>query len=82
MSALAKVLQDLGNEIVGSDVSENYFTDESLKKRNIKVLNFNKKNIKEECIYIASSCYDESNVEIKEIVSTRIIFYLIVMILY
>ena len=39
MSALAKVLQDLGNEIVGSDVSENYFTDESLKKRNIKVFN-------------------------------------------
>lgn len=67
MSALAKVLQDLGYEVLGSDVRENYFTDESLKKRNIKVLNFNKKNIKEECIYIASSCYDESNVEIKEI---------------
>ena len=36
MSALAKVLQDLGYEVLGSDVRENYFTDESLKKRNIK----------------------------------------------
>lgn len=67
MSALAKVLLDLGNEVLGSDVKDSYFTDSSLMERNILIKSFNKDNIKEDIIYIASSCYDSENVEIKEI---------------
>lgn len=67
MSALAKVLLDLGHEVEGSDVKETYFTDSSLAERGITIKPFNKNNIKEDVIYIASSCYDNSNVEICEI---------------
>lgn len=75
MSALAKVLLDLGHEVVGSDVKENYFTDKSLMERGISIKAFNKENIKEDIIYIASSCYGEKNVEIKEIKSRKYKLY-------
>ncbi len=67
MSALAKILIDLGHDVLGSDVKESYFTDNMLLANSIKVLPFNKDNIKEDIIYIASSCYNSDNVEIREI---------------
>ena len=75
MSALAKVLLDLGHEVLGSDVKENYFTDESLMERNILIKPFSKENIKEDIIYIASSCYGLENVEVKEIKEKKFKFY-------
>ena len=45
MSALAKVLLDLGNEVLGSDVKDSYFTDSSLMERNILIKPFNKDTI-------------------------------------
>ena len=38
MSALAKLLKDQGNEIVGSDVIEHYFTEDSLIEKGIKIV--------------------------------------------
>ena len=36
MSALAMLLKDLGNNVVGSDENKEYFTDSLLKEKNIK----------------------------------------------
>ena len=47
--ALAKILKDLGIEVVGSDTEEKFFTDEVLKKENIKYYEgFKEENIKKE----------------------------------
>lgn len=75
MSALARVLKDLGHEVTGSDVKEYFFTEEALKEKNITYHNFNKKNITDEYIYISSSCYDEKHEEIKKVKENKYQFY-------
>ena len=45
MSALAKLLKDQGNEVVGSDVVEHYFTEDSLIEKGITIKNFDENNI-------------------------------------
>ena len=45
MSSLAQIMDSLGIEVQGSDVSKHFFTEEGLIKRGIKVLEFNKENI-------------------------------------
>ena len=66
MSALACVLYDLGYEVCGSDKPGDFFTTDGLKARNIKVLDFNKDNIKEDMIIIKGSSFDETNEEVLE----------------
>lgn len=67
MSALASMLNDLGHEIVGSDLEENFGFELGIKKRNIKILPFNFKNITAEYIYIISNAYGEEHEEVKVI---------------
>lgn len=75
MAALAGILQDLGHDVTGSDVPEDFFTSKKLKERNIPVLPFRKENIEEGKTYIASSCYREDNVEVGEILKRKLPFY-------
>ncbi|MCK9536039.1 MAG: Mur ligase family protein [Bacilli bacterium] len=75
MSALAGILKDLGCDVTGSDVKEEFFTSKKLKIKNIKVLPFSAANILEGKVYIASSCYKEDNVEIAAVKAQKLPFY-------
>jgi len=47
LSALAQIYHDLGYKVEGSDIKRWFKTEEPLKKRNIKINEFNSENIKE-----------------------------------
>ena len=66
MCSLACYLKDLGHEVLGSDVSEEFHTDFILKERGIKVNSFNDDNITEKYIYIIGYSQKE-NIESKKI---------------
>ncbi len=67
MSSLSMLLKDKGEEVQGSDVSEYIFTEEELKKRNIKVLSFNKDNFNKDYIVIIGHKFINSdNEEVKK----------------
>jgi len=64
MTALAQLLQVNNYNVIGSDVTEKFFTDEVLKKLKIKVFEgFSENNITQNFsdTYIASSAYNEKN---------------------
>lgn len=67
MAGLASMLNDLGHEIIGSDLEEDFGFESGIKKRNIKILPFNFKNITSEYIYIISNAYKENHEEVREI---------------
>ena len=64
MSALASILFDLGYEVEGSDVEKHFFTEEGLTKRGIKILPYNKENIKEGMTIIKGNSIREDNEEL------------------
>ena len=66
MSALACCLHDLGYEVEGSDIEKELFTEEGLKQRNIKILPFNQKNIKENMTIIKGNSIKEDNEELQK----------------
>lgn len=65
MSALAIIMKQLGKNVQGSDYEKHYFTEENLIKNNIKILPFNKENIKENMIIIKGNTFNEENIEVK-----------------
>lgn len=52
MSSLAMLVKDKGYDVRGSDVDEYIFTEDELKKKGIKILNFNKDNFNSRDIVI------------------------------
>ncbi len=60
MSALAQILNDLGYEVQGSDKEQFFFTEKALIEKNIKILPFDKNNIKEDLIVIIGNSFTES----------------------
>jgi UDP-N-acetylmuramate--alanine ligase len=75
MSALAGILKDLGHEVTGSDVEEDFFTSKKLEKKAIKALSFGKNNITDDKVYIASACYREDNEEVGEVIKRKLPFF-------
>lgn len=77
MSALACCLNEMGYYVVGSDVEEKFYTDDSLCSHNINVLVFNEGNITidSEYVYIIGSCYNSSNIEVKKIIEYHHEYY-------
>jgi UDP-N-acetylmuramate--alanine ligase len=67
MAALASMLHDLGHYVIGSDKEEDFGFEEGIRKRGIKTVLFNERNIKEDYIYIISNAYHEENIEVKRI---------------
>lgn len=63
MSSLSMLLKDKGEEVQGSDVSEYIFTEEELKKKNIKILDFNKNNFDKEYVVIIGHKFINSDNE-------------------
>lgn len=74
MSALAMLLKDLGNNVVGSDENKEYFTDPLLKEKNIKWYPFGSK-LNNDYIYIISNAYDQTNIDVKNIVDNKFEYY-------
>lgn len=65
MSALATILKQLGNEVVGSDVTNTYFTDKKLIDAGIEFFGFNPNNLDDsiDCVIIGNA-FDDSNEEV------------------
>lgn len=63
MSALAQIMKKLGYEIQGSDVEKHFFTQIELDKLGVKILPFNKDNIKENLTIVRGTTFNENNNE-------------------
>jgi UDP-N-acetylmuramate--alanine ligase len=68
MSALACMLNDLGQEVSGSDLEKHFFTEDELIKRNIKIFPFNKNNVSDNMTIIIGNAFDE---DFPEVVAAR-----------
>lgn len=75
MSSLALIMEYLGYEIEGSDYNKHYFTEKNLIKNNIKILPFNKENIKENMIIVKGNTFNEENEEVKEAIKKNLKIY-------
>jgi UDP-N-acetylmuramate--alanine ligase len=75
MSSLASVLHDLGYYVMGSDKDDDFGFEEGIYKRNIKVVNFDEKNIKKGYIYIIGNAYHDENPEVKKIKELHCKYY-------
>ena len=64
MSALAWIMHDLGYNVMGSDKPDHFFTQESLDKKGIKILTFNKDNIKEGMTIIQGNAFNDDFEEV------------------
>lgn len=75
MSGLAIIMKELGYNVQGSDYEKHYFTEENLIKNNIKILKFDKENIKENMTIIKGNTFNEENIEVKEAMKKNLKIY-------
>ena len=68
MASLAIMMHDLGNEVMGSDLEKHFFTEDELVKRGIKILPFNKENIKDNYTVIIGNAFLE---DFDEVIAAR-----------
>jgi len=66
MSALAQVLHDMNYQVQGSDVEKRFFTQLALEQSGIKILPFQKENIKPGMTIIAGNAFPDTHEEIQE----------------
>lgn len=66
MAALACILHDLGKEVVGSDLSKHFFTEEPLHERKIPIYEFDETNIPDGSTVIIGNAFDEEFSEVKK----------------
>ncbi|WP_449537282.1 UDP-N-acetylmuramate--L-alanine ligase [Ferdinandcohnia sp. Marseille-Q9671] len=66
MSSLAQILHDMKYEVQGSDHEKFYFTQLPLEQRGIKILPFNKENIREGLTVIAGNAFPDTHEEITQ----------------
>ncbi len=64
MSALALMLHDLGEQVMGSDLDRYFFTEDELVKRGIKILPFDANNIKDGYTVIIGNAFLEDHPEV------------------
>ena len=64
MASLAIMLNELGNEVMGSDLDKHFFTEDELVKRGIKILPFDEDNIKPEYTVIIGNAFLEDFPEV------------------
>lgn len=66
MSSLAQILHDKGYQVQGSDVEKYFFTQKALEDSGIKILPFDRNNIKPEMVVIAGNAFPDNHEEIEE----------------
>ena len=71
MSSLGVILKNMGFEVVGSDKSSYFFTEDILNKNAIKFYEFNRENITNGYYYIIGNAYGYENEEVKEIMDNN-----------
>lgn len=64
MSALALILNDRGDQVQGSDITQYTFTQRGLEKAGIKVLPFSEDNIKDNLIVIVGNAFKDDHPEV------------------
>lgn len=64
MSALAHILFDMGEQVQGSDIEKEFFTEIGLRDKGITILPFNADNIKEGMTVIAGNAFGDDHEEI------------------
>lgn len=64
MSSLALILHDKGCKVMGSDIDKYTFTQRGLEQAGIKILPFNKDNIKSGMIIVEGNAFDDHQEEI------------------
>ena len=64
MSALAQIMKSLGYEVQGSDKPDHFFTEAGLLEKGIKVLNFDKNNIKEDMVIVQGNAFKDEHEEV------------------
>lgn len=64
MSALAQIMKSLGYEVQGSDKPDHFFTEAGLLEKGIKILNFNKDNIKEDMVIVQGNAFKDDHEEV------------------
>lgn len=64
MSALAHILFDMGEQVQGSDIEKEFFTEIGLRDKGINILPFNADNIKEGMTIIAGNAFPDDHEEI------------------
>ncbi|ATD29976.1 UDP-N-acetylmuramate--L-alanine ligase [Macrococcoides bohemicum] len=64
MSALAHILFDMGEQVQGSDIEKEFFTEIGLRDKGITILPFNADNIKEGMTVIAGNAFPDNHEEI------------------
>ncbi len=63
MSALAIILKQMGNEVLGSDVSASFFTEKNLIKENIDIYDFGKYHMEDIDVVVLGNAFDDSNID-------------------
>lgn len=66
MSSLAQIMFDLGYNVMGSDKPDHFFTEVELIKKGIKILEFNKNNIKEGMTIVQGNAFNDEHEEVKK----------------
>lgn len=68
MAALACILNDLGYEVMGSDLEKHFFTEEPLKERKIKIIPFDTERIPDNSTVIIGNAFLE---DFSEVIQAR-----------
>lgn len=66
MASLARILKEKGNEVLGSDIEKETFTQGPLLESGIKILPFNPDNLKPGMIVIQGNAFGDDHSEIKQ----------------
>ncbi|CAM3763251.1 UDP-N-acetylmuramate--L-alanine ligase [Mesobacillus zeae] len=66
MSSLAQILHDMDYKVQGSDIDKHFFTQVALEQSGIKILPFDKDNIKPGMTIIAGNAFPDTHEEIEE----------------
>ncbi|KIL43885.1 UDP-N-acetylmuramate--L-alanine ligase [Jeotgalibacillus soli] len=66
MSSLAQILHDMNFEVQGSDIEKRFFTQTALEERGIKILPFDRNNIRPGLTIIAGNAFPDTHEEIDE----------------
>lgn len=64
MGALAQIMKSLGYEVQGSDKEEHFFTEDALIEAGIKILSFDKENIKEDMVIVQGNAFRDDHEEV------------------
>ncbi|MBY7143898.1 UDP-N-acetylmuramate--L-alanine ligase [Virgibacillus sp. NKC19-3] len=75
MSALAQILHDSGEKVLGSDIEKHFFTQDALEEKNIPIFPFSETNIKDNYTIIAGNAFSDDHIEIKEAKRKGLTFY-------